>query len=1371
MSLSGTGLHVAAATTTPVRDKTVRPVGAAAQTVETFAVYGPRRFERTAGAPDTTAEQFSLPADASAPFTVHVQNGAPDGSGRTSSATVNLNGTELFKQSDFNKQVPLLTRTVTLAAANTLKVKLTSAPGSFLIITITATRSALPPANLESVAPTRGTQGQTLSVTLRGSNTHWVAGQTRATFGGEVSVGGAPFGEPGPVTVTSATTAVADLSISPTAALAPRTVSVVNTAGGSVEEETVKLANVFNVAAFEPPGAATANVTTVAGAAGAPGFADGEASQARFRDLSGIAIGADDSIYVADAGNQRIRVLRKQTNSSGVTSSVVSTLAGDGTAGFSDGAAAGARFNNPQGVAVDASGVVFVADTDNHRIRRIALDGTVATFAGDGTPGFLNGAGAQARFNAPRGIAVDPFGNIYVADSGNAAVRRIAPNGEVMTVAGDGTIGVSDSPNSRFDGVAGVAIDGNQIYIYLADSGNHRLRRLDATNTVITIAGAERGFADGAASQARFAEPSGIAIDGSGNIVVADAINSLVRLVNPALAGSGSPQAVTTLAGSGERGSINGAGNLARFTMPRGVVVTTSSAVVVADTGNHVLRRIVLPPAITSLSPARARAGQSITINGERFDGRAPERNVVQFKRAGAAGGYTSAQVTAATRKEVTVVVPEDATSGALTVGTEGGTATSPVDFELAPPAPYISNINPVSGEVGTAVTLTGTTLKAATGDTTITFTGAGNTRVPAAVSFISETEARTVVPNGAVTGLIALTNAEGTATSSVNFEVNSAAPVISDFNPKRGTAGTIVTLVGTTLRTDGGITSVTFAGANDARLPALVSFSSPTEVRTTVPNGASTGAIELTNAGGRAVTSEPFVVDSSQDFQLTASPSTATAVQRGTATYIVSLTSTQSTFTQMAQLSATGLPAGVAATFDPAQITAGANSTLNVSLANINLAPGTYPFTISGTSAVEGRDLVRTATATLRVTAGGQTTLSGRVLSTDNEPIMGATASLDGRTATTDAAGAFLLSGVTAGANRPLMVDGRTASAPNRTYPVILEPATIVAGQANVVPYTYFLPPIDIEAEVEVVPGQTTVAGNARVPGLQMTIPADANLRNRDGSPVARVSITPLAIDRTPAPLPPNVGTAMVYTSQPGGAIVNPNVAIPVVYPNLMGTQPGTVVSLYAFNHDEVRWYVYGYGRVSADGRNIVPEIDPNTGRPYGLRDFSWHFPDASPDGDPGDADSCPSGRTGNPVDLSTGMKVETATDISFGGSRGGISLSRIYTSDLANSCDGCPFGRGTTHNYDIRLTGSWTAGGAGRLVMPEQKTGDLYSYAGNDSSGALLFTTAAAINQLGDVVRKLSSGELEHRNSPGETMRFDSSGRLVAMVDINGN
>jgi YD repeat-containing protein len=392
-------------------------------------------------------------------------------------------------------------------------------------------------------------------------------------------------------------------------------------------------------------------------------------------------------------------------------------------------------------------------------------------------------------------------------------------------------------------------------------------------------------------------------------------------------------------------------------------------------------------------------------------------------------------------------------------------------------------------------------------------------------------------------------------------------------------------------------------------------------------------------------------------------------------------------------------------------------------------------------------------------------------VLSTDNEPIVGATASLDGRTAMTDAAGAFLLTGVTAGTDRPLMVDGRTANSPNKTYPVIIEPANIVAGQANVNPYTFYLPPIDTQYEVEVVPGQNTVASNPRVPGLEMTIPMGANLRNRDGSPVARVSITPLAIDRTPAPLPSNVATGLVYTSQPGGAIAD--IPMPVIYPNLLGTNPGTQVDLYAFNHDTVQWYVYGTGTVSSDGRTIVPDINPSTGNRYGLPDFSWHFPsfpNAGQGGNPGGRGGC-GGQGPRPVNYSTGIKSETTTDIIFGGARGGLALIRYYTSDNSALNFNGRFGRGVHDNFDVTLTGSWAVGGSGRVIMPDEQTGRLFNYVRTENDGTRVFTTTSTLSQLGDVVRRLIDGTFEYRYLDGSMMRFDSGGRMSALIDRNGN
>ncbi|MCD9189201.1 MAG: DUF6531 domain-containing protein [Pyrinomonadaceae bacterium] len=1150
--------------------------------------------------------------------------------------------------------------------------------------------------SLDAVNPNRALQGQTIQVTLTGRNTNWVSGQTRVSFGGEISVGGAPEGDLGLISVTGPTTATADLLINPKAALAPRNVRVVTQLANNQTEE-VLLNDVFVVAPVAPPGSSQNNVTTIAGNAGQSGFADGTGVQAKFSDLAGLAVGGNDAVYIADAGNHRIRVATEQTNGSWS----VQTLAGNGTAGYLDGTAAQARFNNPQGVAVAPDGSFYVADTNNNRIRKILPDGTVSTIAGGSTAGFVDGNGTAARFNNPRGIAVDNAGVIFVADNGNSAVRRIDTDGNVTTIAGDGTVGSTDSPNARFNGLAGITVDGNNVYIYIADGANHRIRRLDSSGAVTTLTGGERGFADGAATEARFAEPTGIAVDGTGRLILADTINSLIRAVSPDLSVSNSPSAVTTVAGAGERGSVNGNGSVSRFNLPRGVAIGRSSAIFVADTGNRTLRRIGLPPQITSFSPNSGRVADTITIYGENFDGRGTNKNIVTFAKNG--GGTVNAAVTGATVTQLTVVVPAEAATGRVTVTTADGSTTSAEDFTVQQ--------NP--------------------------------------------------------------------------------APIITDFSPRRGQVGTSVRLLGTDLKVGNTNPLVTFKGSGNDRLNALVNSATPNEVNVLVPNGAVTGFIELATAWGNTQSPQEFVVDDTQEFQITVAPSTIQAVERTHGTGIVYLNSPNASFTQLAQLSATNLPSGVTASFAPQQITSGGSSTLHLNLANAPLSSGSYPFTVKATALIDGHEVVKEANVSLSIIAAGQTTLTGRVLNTDSEPVIGATISLDGISTATDSSGTFTLSGVTAGTARPLQIDGRTANAPNRTYPVITEPANIVAGEANQVPYIFYLPAIDIQNEVTIVPGQTTIVETPKVPDMTVTIPANANLRNRDGSPVTRVSITSLPIDRTPTPLPTDATTAQVFTIQPGGAISD--VPMPVVFPNSLGAEPDTRFPLYAFDHDNVQWYIYGYGRVSSDGKRIEPEINPATGSPYGITNFSWYFADGGPEGNPrggpgggnGDGDPCGGGNRGNnPVDFSTGMKIESNTDIGVLGSRGGIALNRTYTSEMGNRGVSGLFGLGTKSGYDFQMTVTVGINSNGQetgfafLLTPEDTQGRMFSYAGRGlNDGNVYFKSGQTMEFQGDVVVKASNGNVSYRRADGSTLYFVPDGvtsngyRLDKISDRNDN
>ncbi|MGQ0733656.1 MAG: gluconolaconase, partial [Acidobacteriota bacterium] len=210
-------------------------------------------------------------------------------------------------------------------------------------------------------------------------------------------------------------------------------------------------------------------------------------------------------------------------------------VAGDGVAGVRDGYAHQARFSDPFGVAVSADGIVYLADAgEAHRIRRIAPDGRVSTLAGS-TRGMSDGVGAAARFDTPSGIAIDAAGTLYVADTGNHAIRRITPDGIVTTLAGDGIAGHRDGPaaQARFHGPIGVAVDRTG-RVVVADTYNDRIRAIAPDGTVTTVAGgAQPGFVDGLGIDARFDTPCGVAVDGSGVVLVADTGNGLLREISP----------------------------------------------------------------------------------------------------------------------------------------------------------------------------------------------------------------------------------------------------------------------------------------------------------------------------------------------------------------------------------------------------------------------------------------------------------------------------------------------------------------------------------------------------------------------------------------------------------------------------------------------------------------------------------------------------------------------------------------------------------------------------------------------------------------------------------------------------------------------
>ena len=323
-------------------------------------------------------------------------------------------------------------------------------------------------------------------------------------------------------------------------------------------------------------------VSTLAGTMGTSGMVNDTGSKARFTSPGGIVIDSSGNRYVADTGNQLIRK---------ITSAVaVTTLAGTpSVSGSADTSGTNAvMFNSPTGIAM-AGGNLYVGDMGNHTIRKVTTAGVVTTFAGlAGVPGTSDATGTNARFNAPTGIGADSAGNLYVADTGNHGIRRITTAGTVTTFAG--TLGVSGSANltgtsASFNSPKGIVVDasGN---VYVADTGNHAIRKITSAGVVTTFAGGMgvSGTANGTGTAARFNAPTGITIDSTGNLYVADTGNNAIRKITSA-------GVVTTIAG-GSAGAADGTGTAAKFQSPTGIGIDAEGFnIYIADTGNHAIRR------------------------------------------------------------------------------------------------------------------------------------------------------------------------------------------------------------------------------------------------------------------------------------------------------------------------------------------------------------------------------------------------------------------------------------------------------------------------------------------------------------------------------------------------------------------------------------------------------------------------------------------------------------------------------------------------------------------------------------------------------------------------------------------------------------
>ncbi|MBI3352216.1 MAG: hypothetical protein HY036_06525 [Nitrospirae bacterium] len=474
-----------------------------------------------------------------------------------------------------------------------------------------------------------------------------------------------------------------------------------------------------------------------------------------------------------------------------------------------------------------------------------------------------------------------------------------------------------------------------------------------------------------------------------------------------------------------------------------------------------------------------------------------------------------------------------------------------------------------------------------------------------------------------------------------------------------------------------------------------------------------------------------------------------------------MSLTSTgQSTVTNLVGLSATGLPTGVTAAFNPANISITQNASF-ILTASATTTAGNYTVTVSGSASIGGNTVSRTTTVQLSVIASGGTTLSGRILaSKDDAPIPGAILTLGSQTATTDASGNFLLSSVPTG-SQVLVVSGPTA-----IYPTLIPvPVNIVSGVANDMPYPIYLQEVSTQYTT-FTPGVATTINPPNIPDMSIFIPQGTYIIGADGQPNTKMSAVPVPVDRLPLPPVPatsNLRTIYMFNfAKPGGGV--PTVPIPIVYPNDLGGDPGEKLDLWYYDESMTpdpnsnEWKIYGTGTVSQDAKTIAP--DPGVGQPK----FCCGAGGAArrqPPTPPGPPDAGTSG--GEPVDLSTGLFIINKTDQVLPGILP-IQIWRTYRTILNNQQTfSGSFGMGWSFNYDATLRPSSSL--AMLYIMPD---GGRYTFSqqvdGTYSNTAYPFLRGVVISRNAD-------GTTQKRLRDGSFEIYSSAGYLIQQSDRNNN